>query len=317
MTTPTKFDPREEFVAKKPDPGLFFLDSGAHSLYTKYVIKAKHKDGYAYYDTQEFWDYVDSYAMFVKEHIASIDYYANVDVIFDPERSWKVQKYLEKKHKLNPIPVLHYGTPIEWIKKHLDAGYEFLGIGGLGQEATAGLYQAWADELFALLCPRPRRMPVVRTHGFAMTSYDLLIRYPWWSVDSASWAKSAAYGSIYVPHRREGNFVFTESPYVVVCSDRSESAKVRNGVFGKHIYTYPKNVQKIVHQWLEYIDVPLGKMTSKGEVKEPGVINHYGSRGVANMRFFQRMCDSLPTWPWPFKVDTKKAPGFFSRLERA
>lgn len=138
------------------------------------------QDRYDWYDTQEFWDYVDSYAAFVTKYKKYMDYYANVDVIYDPERSWKVLKYLEKEHGLNPVPVIHYGASLKWVEKHIEAGYDLLGIGGLGQGATKNTYKVWANEVFKVICPLPSRMPVVRTHGFAMTSYDLMLSYPFW-----------------------------------------------------------------------------------------------------------------------------------------
>lgn len=160
--------------------GNFFLDSGAHSLYTIEVINKAHQNGYSYYRSREFWDYVDQYAWFLKANGEGIDHYANVDVIFHPRLSWRVLKYLENEHGLRPVPVLHYGTPMKWVDKHLDAGYKYLGIGGLGQEVSKAAYFHWADVLFDRLCPGPARLPVVKTHGFAMTSYELVIRYPWY-----------------------------------------------------------------------------------------------------------------------------------------
>ena len=76
----------------------FMLDSGAHSLYTKEVIKKKHQAGYKYFETDMFWEYVDDYAKFVEEYIDVIDVYVNVDVIFNPDMSWKVYRYLKDEY---------------------------------------------------------------------------------------------------------------------------------------------------------------------------------------------------------------------------
>ena len=70
----------------------FFMDSGAHSLYSEHVIKKNHEDGYAFYETKEFFEYVDRYCDYIKENNAAIDHYANVDVIFNPEKSYEVLK---------------------------------------------------------------------------------------------------------------------------------------------------------------------------------------------------------------------------------
>ncbi len=282
--------------------GLFFLDSGAHSLYTKEVIKKKHVGGYAFFESDAFWVYVDSYAEFVRKHERYIDYYANVDVIFNPELSWKVLKYLEKEHGLHPLPVVHYGTSLKWIEKHLEAGYEFIGLGGLGQEATAKAYKRWADQVFTRLCPPPDYTPIVRTHGFAMTAYGLLLRYPWFSVDSATWTKVGAFGSIMVPHKRAGKFVFSEKPYNISVSEDSPDRKV----LGKHITTMSKGERQIVMEWLETINIPYGTNDENGEPVEFGVCNRHSERKVANLLFFEKLRESLPLYPRSFKPVAKQ-----------
>lgn len=279
---------------------MFFLDSGAHSLYNLHV-KGKDKkktDTYKFYRTKKFYRYLDHYARFVKKYAQGIDLYVNVDAIYNAELSWKALKYLENEHGLSPVPVIHHRTPMVWVDRHLEAGYDLLGIGGLGQESTKSSYTDWADRLFDRICVGPKRLPIVRTHGFAMTSYDLLLRYPWWAVDSASWAKCAAFGSVFVPHRRNGEYTFAESPYVVCMSDGSASKQQ-----GKHYRTFSRNVRLVIDDWLSEVGVPIG------DEKTKGVTNHYGTRAVANMRFFQRLCEWLPEWPWPFNVTVRR--GFF------
>lgn len=305
--------------AFKPDASkehieTFFLDSGAHSLYNKAIFNKNMKGErnaskkWAYYETKEFWDYVDTYAAFVKANQVGIDYYANVDVIFNPDLSWKVLKYMEKEHGLNPVPVIHCGTEMSWVKKHLDAGYEFLGIGGLGQGITRRAFTSWGDQLFSLLCPGPKRLPIVRTHGFAMTSWKLMQRYPWWSVDSASWIKMAAFGSLLIPHKRNGKYTFDVNPHIITVS-MSVKLKDRK-TSGNHMFNHTPEERRIINGWLEEIGVPYGKVNEEGEMVELGVCSHYGPRRVANLLAFQKMADSLPEWPWPFAKPQQRR-GFF------
>jgi len=195
--------------------GKTFLDSGAHTLYTERVMKKGKRlavgsenrlDQFEYYRTEEFWDYVDTYCEFLLKHKDELDYYVTVDVIFNPDMSWKVQKYMEDKYKLNPVPVIHWGTDEKWLVRYLKEGYDYLGIGGVGQEANWRVYPKWGDRVFGMLCENGK--PKVKTHGFAMTSFALISRYPWHSVDSSSWAKMAGYGKVYVPTKRQGKFSF-------------------------------------------------------------------------------------------------------------
>lgn len=287
------------------------IDSGAHSLYTREVIQLKHATGYDYYKSKEFWVYVDKYAKFIKKYKDGIDFYVTVDVIFNPKMTWKIQKYLENEHGLTPMPVVHYGTDLKWLRKYIDAGYKYIGIGGLGQEVTRQMYYSWADSVFNMLCDNPKRLPIIKTHAFAMTSYPLIIRWPWYSVDAATWAKTAAFGSIFIPHKRNGKFDFSEEPYTVTVScDAGTKSNAR------HYSRLTYDEKKIVNEWLEFIDMPLGKVKErKGKMvtQSYGVSSEYHARAVANIRFYERLCDWLPKWPWAFKVP-KKLPermGFF------
>lgn len=297
---------REDWIAPDVNPSRLFIDSGAHSLYNieAFPIKSPHRR-YDYYKTERFWKYVDNYANFIKEHTDSIDFYANVDVIHNPELSWKVQKYLEEEHGLNPIPVIHAGTSLKWVEKHLEEGYDYLGIGGVSLEGTDDDYIIWADQIFDLLCPHPSRLPIVKTHGFANTNYASLIRYPWTSVDSSSWAKASGYGNVFIPHKRGGKFTFDENPYIVTFSWRSPAAKRKR----VHFVNFPKAEQRIIMDWLDEIGMPMGEVDEEGNRITEGVINHYGTRALANMIFFERVRNWLPKWPWPFKVNVRK--GFF------
>lgn len=289
----------------------FILDSGAHSLYTREVLMKKHAAGYNYYKSKSFWRYVDAYAKFLKKYKVGIDHYVVVDVIFNPKMTWEVQKYMENEHGLKPMPVVHYGADLKWLDKYIDLGYKYIGIGGLGQEVKRQMYYSWADKAYDLMCSNPERLPCVKTHGFAMTSYPLMIRYPWYSVDAASWAKVSGFGSIIIPHKRNGKFDFSEEPYQVAVSCDAGTKKS-----SKHYFRLTHDERMIVDEWLEYIDMPLGRVREKkGQLLtvEYGVLSEYHARSVACVRFYEKLCDWLPKWPWPFEP-IKERPtvkGFF------
>jgi hypothetical protein len=287
--------------------GRLFLDSGAHSLYNLHAQKKRGPSKFAWFAkegklTKRFRKEIDKYAAFVKANQDGIDRYATMDVIFNPKLSWQSLKYLENEHGLKPMPVIHYGTTMDWVEKHLDAGYKYLGIGGIGQEATRYSYVGWADELFDFLCPHPKRLPLVKTHGFAMTSVPLVTRYPWFSVDSSRWAKAAGYGSILVPHRRAGKFTFEVDPYLIAFSHRSEA----RAQMMQHIDSVGPECRRTVCAWLKEIEIPFGAVDKKGNTVEYGVYSQYHARAVANLRFFERLAASMPAWPWPFNVHVHK-----------
>lgn len=305
----------DHLKALPTDVRAMFLDSGAHALYTKYVrsqgsgkVQDPHVRArlYAFYRTKEFKRYCNVYAKFVKENQAGIDFYVTVDAIYNPELSWETLLYLEDELGLKPVPVIHSMTDTKWITKHLERGYKFIGLGGLGQETTRTEYLGWADRVFGMLCPGPDNMPLVKVHGFAMTSWDLMRRYPWWSVDSTSWIKLAAYGTIYVPHRRKGEWTFEESPYAI---DTSLQEIARGGSHGKHIALYSAMENQTVVEWLDEIKVPIGCIDDKGDPVTWGVLSSWSARAKANLLYFERFRESLPEWPWAFRTRVFKGFG--------
>lgn len=285
--------------------GPFFLDSGAFSLYYRSkevkTLQDRLQYDYSYYESDEYWAYVDAYAKFVKDNEDAMDYYANVDVLYNPELTWKTQKCLEDEYGLSPVPVIHLRTDLKWLHKYLKAGYDYIGLGG----ASRGGARPWFDQVFDGLCPKPKRLPVVKTHGFATTSYPNMVRYPWFSVDSASWVKAGAYGRIYVPHKRNGKYVFDVSPYCMAVSSESPMLKKK----GQHILTLGSGEKgkaySIVAEWLDLIGVPMGKVGPKNEIIEWGVSSHDKPRYMANLRFFEALCKWLPEYPCPFKYYPK------------
>jgi hypothetical protein len=295
-------------LENRPDPQfkLVFLDSGAHSLWNIYVGKMGNKAGYAYYDSPEFYAYCDRYASFVKAYPKSIDFYANIDVIYDPERSWKVLKYLENEHGLDKsklVPVIHYGAGPEWVDRHLEAGYQYLGIGGLGQGVTKNMYLDWGDALFTQLCPASNDyLPLVRTHGFAMTAIELMWRYPWFSVDSSTWTKVGAYGNIFVAKKVDGQFYFhhelkEKRPYMMCFSNESKIGDEASKHYNRGL---SKGEKGELLEWLDEIEVPLGDDNTEG------ITNSHSCRKLANLLFFERVRKSLPKYPWAYTPRDKE-----------
>lgn len=277
-----------------------FLDSGSFTLKTvaKRYAKKNRCGEWDYYDTPEFWEYVDAYAAFVKKYKAGIDHYANVDVIGHPELTHRNQKYLEDKHGMGPVPVVHYGTDLKWLRRYVKNGYGFIALGGLvGKLKKAG---AWLDDCFDFICNTPGRTPQVRVHGFGVTDYRFMLRYPWWSVDSSSWVMIGAYGGVLMPRTKNGAFTFTKPPMVITVSD--ESPKLKDGNT-RHYRALAKEEKKTFLAWLDRISLPLGG----GAVE--GVSNNTYQRRAANVRFFVEMEKGLPPYPWPAPFTRKSQRG--------
>lgn len=284
--------------------GRLFLDSGAHSLYNLHAQRRSGLSKFTWFAkdgklTKRFRKAIDRYAEFVKANKDCFDLYATLDVIFNPELSWKSYRYLVREHGLRPMPVVHFGTGMEWVDKYLNAGCKYLGVGGIGQEANRYSYVQFADRLFKHIGSKSNGLPCVKTHGFAMTSVPLMVRWPWFSVDSSRWAKAAGNGSVLIPHKRDGKYTFDVEPYLLAVSHRS-TAKNHEG---QHYDTFGPEARRIIREWFtEEIDVPFGKVDREGNPVEYGVYSQYNARAVANLKFFERLAASIPTWPWPFKT---------------
>jgi hypothetical protein len=304
---------QKQFVGKIES---HFLDSGAFTLKVaaqQYAADNPGKTEWDFYDTPDHWDYLDDYAKFVNENLIAIDYYANVDVMPNsegtpnPKLTYRNQKFLEKEWGLKPVPVVHYKTDLKWLHRYINEGYDIIGLGGLVGSTAGDSCRAWIDRCFDIVCDTPDRLPKVKLHGFGVTVYDLMIRYPWFSVDSTSWTKIGAYGGILVPHKRRGKWVFNEQPYLLKVSMDSPDAKL----IGRHFLNLTKAEQDICKEWCSFIGMPMGEFDENRNLVTAGVITHHAERRAANLLFFEMMRKSLPEYPWAFNSKRRKGFGLY------
>lgn len=298
------------------------LDSGAHSLYNMYV-KSYHGAydwDFSYSETDEFWKYAEDYATYLKLNSHKFETVVNLDVIRNPERSWAMQKWYENKG-LKVLPVYHFGEPIEWFKKYMD-NYEYIGISGLGQEIQRENYIQYADRVFNLICDS-KGNPKWKIHGFAMTSIDLILRYPFYSVDSTTWLVGEKFSLVCIPIVKNGKFDFGVPPRMVSVTSRrtkhTSKAHIKN--LPKAVwytlfkmceeaggYTWGKSEFKQVQPFYSVVDKP-GEFwvdKKKGIVEvviEPGISNDMGIRNSVIAYYFAKMEEYINNHPRVFKRD--------------
>lgn len=277
-----------------------FLDSGSFTLWRgpskDYFRRHPDRGPFGYYNTRAHRRYLDAYAEFVKKYQAAIDYYSNVDVIPNPDLSWRNQQYLEKEHGLKPVPVIHFTTDVKWVSHYIDRGYDFIALGMMGKSNTPEC-RRWVDRAFGVICDSKTGLPRVRTHGFAITNWKMLWRNPWWSTDSARWTKAGAYGKLLMPHRRGGEWDFREQPYEIVVSKESQNGDVPGWKYA----SLSRGERAIVHAWLDEIETKFGTCDKDGNVIEYGVSNSHLERKAANLLFYERLRFAIPEYPWPFR----------------
>ena len=168
---------RDQFGDPEPE---FFADSGAFSAMTQ--GGSVNLEEYAIW--LEMW----------KDHLTA---YANLDVIGEPEQTARNQKFLEDKG-LTPLPVFHGGSPWEELHRLCET-YPYIAIGGVVGRAKNPM--GWM-----VRCHKVARQHGTVLHGFGITSWDALKAFPWYSVDSSSWAQGFRFGLIPLFDERRGEW---------------------------------------------------------------------------------------------------------------
>lgn len=155
------------------------LDSGAFSF----------RDTLASDDLDLVDRFATTYAKWVSTRRDAFDFYVNLDYVRDASACWKMQMLLERKG-LRPVPVFHGDSSLDWMQRYIDRGHKLIGLGTLGSGWSTTVKYKFYDRCFNL-CERQG----VSLHGFAVTGSSMF-RFPWYSVDSASWLKAAVFGAI-------------------------------------------------------------------------------------------------------------------------
>ena len=163
------------------------MDSGAFSFHM-FVVKRK-----AVGQIEKIREKtVEQYIGLCKQHHKDWDFYVTFDYEQHQPKIWEITKRIEAAG-LRPVPVYHGDRSSDWLKKWMDAGYTRIGISNLPwRKSDYKKTRLYLDEVFRVCEPYK-----VKLHGFAVTSLSLAFAYPWNSVDSSSWSRTASYGAIY------------------------------------------------------------------------------------------------------------------------
>jgi hypothetical protein len=153
---------------------------------------------------------IGAYADYILEHQDPIESYVNLDVISGAfgrtaaaaeveeaaQMGYKNLLYLESRG-LKAIPVIHIREREYWLEAVLDRGYDYIGFSATSLASrTAGV--AWYNAMWSRVINEDG-LPTVKVHGFGETSPEILYRYPWYSIDSATWGHCSRYGLIVTP----------------------------------------------------------------------------------------------------------------------
>jgi hypothetical protein len=223
-----------------------FLDSGAFSAHTqKEEIK------------------LEDYARFILESGHYFNVKANLDDIGDTgPKSWENWCRL-REMGCDVFPVHHATDDDKYIEKILDSGITFMALGGL-VGAHRNVLQPWLDRMWSKYLVKKDGTPRLNVHGFGLTDTELIIRYPWYSVDSSSWVMTGIFGGCVFA---EGNKF-----YKVTFSDDSPDKYKLDGWHYKSLNAAQK---KRIQKWLDHHEVTAEELA-----------RHYSFRHLVNARTF-------------------------------
>lgn len=240
---------------KDVGPHDIFLDSGAFSMFTQKVAVN-----------------MEAYAEYILENQDLFHTASNLDHIGrgGEQKTYDNQKHLESLG-VKVQPVHHARDDDKWLVKYLDEGYDYIFLGGMVPESTEYL-RVWLDRVWSKYLTNPDGTARIKVHGFGLTTYELMFRYPWFSVDSTSWIMGSRMGTIYLdmPHKQ----------VKIKISDQSPSAKDME----QHYDTLNPMAREAVDEYI------IGMGFNPDDLR-----TQYGLRDLFNARYFTRIQDRACT----------------------
>jgi hypothetical protein len=110
---------------------------------------------------------LEDYARYIHKNKDIIHLAANLDDLHKREQlTWNNQKALEAMG-IKALPVFHTREDPAWLKKYIDAGYDYIALGGMVPESKAWL-KHWLDDIWGNYLTSSTEPPVsdsrLRTH---------------------------------------------------------------------------------------------------------------------------------------------------------
>ncbi len=181
------------------------------------------------------------------------------------------------------IPVFHQNDDFKWLDKYLNFGAPYIGISPANDSRTnsiqikrRGLIQQpqntkteWMERVRPFIFDKAGR-PIVKTHGFAVTSYPLMKYWEWYSVDSASWKLVGAWGGIYYPKLKDGHWDFGQVPWQ--CSVSPMAPHQNNGKRDHNYFNLSRSIKSQIDTFVSSTGVPIGRFRLR-EVSEGYKLN--------------------------------------------
>lgn len=262
---------------------------------------------------------LNEYIAFIKKNEKYLEAYANLDSIGDWKQTWKNQEIMEKKG-LSPLPVYHMEDPLDCLYRCLE--YDYFCLGGMaGASIPARIH--FLDKCWRIIC-KEDGMPKCKVHGFGMSAPSLMMRYPWYSVDSSSWVQYGRFGILLVPPIKDGKVCYKRAPVKIFVTSQSP----RNKEQGKHFTNVPEEFKNRIKEYLKSKNIEYGEskifvVSTDYELREnekfvnkektrvervivKGVSNDGVLRDIANFQYFMDISKNCKPWPWAYKPEVRR-----------
>jgi len=264
------------------------LDSGAFSAWSQEAIID-----------------IEKYAQYILKWQDKVDYVVNLDVIpakpgvkptaDEIERSaskgYENYRYLlsmgVQREKL--IHVFHQHENEKWLRKMVyEDKIPYIGLSPANDMNTLQKMK-FLDSCMPIVTDAEGKA-TVKFHGFAVTSYELMERYPWFSVDSSTWAVAGGRGEIFTPQLTNDKMDFTKAPEKVSISQIARSREHYLNLFDKDPSS---TIVKNLLAYFELLNIPLGCQFFLRVPKDYVIKKHNGFKKCSNS-FIRHMEFELP-----------------------
>jgi hypothetical protein len=297
------------------------IDSGAFSAYSKGV--EIDLDEYIVFCLK--WQTIHPHAIFIGLDILGD---SQLEADRDKRARGSYENWMRMRRAgVNALPIYHANTDTKWLYKYLKKT-DHIGVSSgtfsikRSQSKRLRAWTAlWRDHL-----TDSAGMPICKVHGMGVTSWKLVARFPWHSVDSSSWLMGSRTGTVQIPKAlgckwHKGKLVscdwdFSDPQIVTVLRQRT---RVRGGsrfqgaspaafnaqaVSKRDYFHMSPSEQEVIRHYLRTIGLRIGfsvplsdRPGAQGLLR--GVSTYYGDRDLCNLATYSSFMERLP-WPRPF-----------------
>lgn len=240
-----------------------------------------------------------AYTKFIKEHEKRLFASVALDVIpgspdapkSDPEGAAKASDYNVQymlDQGVKPMPVYHQFEHPKWLIKMLNDGHDYIGISPSDRQPT-GLRMEWLNSVYSLLCDK-KGQPYVKTHGFGVTSTDILLTYPFYTADSTTWL-------ILSGHGRSQTYAYTANLASDMKTVRDYSKQVMLTVSPKSSKAKSPRQLVSLHDQMDVVDEHLEKLN----LAYDDIKGSYEPRAYMGIDTFEDLVAHLRDKPVRFK----------------